>query len=125
MMTKLSPRQKEVLDFICMFRSTKGYSPSLREIGHEFRIGSLNAVTDHIKALIRKGYLTGTYAVARALIPTTEVTLQKKYDKLLAFVLQLQQTLNSDVRYTEEAKTIEELLSSIGENGSLTRTTDT
>ncbi len=53
----LSPRQKDILDFIRMALDQGGVVPSYREIGKALGIGSTNAVSDHLKALIRKGYL--------------------------------------------------------------------
>ena len=53
----LSPRQKELLEFLITQVEQKGVVPSYREIGSALGIGSTNAVSDHIKALIRKGYV--------------------------------------------------------------------
>lgn len=46
-----------VLSFIDSFIETTGRSPSLREIGRALDIRSTNGVTDHLKALARKGWL--------------------------------------------------------------------
>lgn len=54
---ELSPRQREILDFITSAVEQDGVVPSYREIGQALGIGSTNAVSDHLKALIRKGYL--------------------------------------------------------------------
>jgi repressor LexA len=56
-MEDLSPRQQEILDFILAVVDQRGVVPSYREIGSALGIGSTNGVSDHIKALIRKGYL--------------------------------------------------------------------
>ena len=56
-MIELSPRQKEILEFITAAVDQRGVVPSYREIGRALDIRSTNAVSDHIKALIRKGYL--------------------------------------------------------------------
>ena len=56
-MEDLSPRQREVLDFIRLFIDQNGVVPSYREIGGAVGIGSTNGVSDHVKALERKGYL--------------------------------------------------------------------
>ena len=53
----LSPRQKELLEFLISSVEQSGVVPSYREIGAALGIGSTNAVSDHIKALIRKGYV--------------------------------------------------------------------
>lgn len=56
-MEDLSARQAEILDFIVAAMGQAGICPSYREIGRGLGIGSTNAVSDHINALIRKGYI--------------------------------------------------------------------
>ncbi len=56
-MEDLSPRQREMLEFITTAVDQAGVVPSYREIGRALGIGSTNAVSDHLKALIRKGYV--------------------------------------------------------------------
>lgn len=56
-MEDLSPRQREILDFIVAAVEQGGVVPSYREIGAALGIGSTNAVSDHLKALMRKGYI--------------------------------------------------------------------
>ena len=54
----LTKRQQMILQFILDYVQTRGYPPSIREIGKEFEIGSLRGVTVHLDALVRKGYIT-------------------------------------------------------------------
>jgi len=56
-MEDLSPRQRDVVDFICSTVAQRGIPPTYREIGDALGIASTNGVADHVKALIRKGYL--------------------------------------------------------------------
>lgn len=56
-MEDLSPRQRDVVDFICSTVSQRGIPPTYREIGDALGIASTNGVADHVKALIRKGYI--------------------------------------------------------------------
>ncbi|MEM6928245.1 MAG: transcriptional repressor LexA [Myxococcota bacterium] len=56
-MEDLSPRQREMLNFIVASVEQTGIVPTYREIGAGLGIGSTNAVSDHIKALVRKGYV--------------------------------------------------------------------
>lgn len=53
----LSNRQLEVLQFISGFMGTHGVSPSFREIGEGLGIRSTNGVSDHVRALERKGFV--------------------------------------------------------------------
>ena len=63
----LTNRQAEVLSFIKEFAIEHGYPPTIPEIQEEFGIKSPNGVNNHIKALIRKGYLKRDSSRARAL----------------------------------------------------------
>lgn len=56
-MEDLSTRQKDVLNIIYQRYVSRSIPPTYREIGDELGIRSTNGVSDHIKALKRKGYL--------------------------------------------------------------------
>jgi len=68
-MQGLTKRQKMVLDFINRTITSKGYPPTLREIGSHMGIRSTNGVNDHLRALERKGYLKREDMKSRALRP--------------------------------------------------------
>ena len=53
--THLTPRQKEIYDFIRDKIESRGYGPTVREIGLAFKIQSPNGVMCHLKALEKKG----------------------------------------------------------------------
>jgi len=57
MLPSLTPRQKEIYDFLVKTIREKGYAPSIPEIGSRFKIASTNGVSDHLKALEKKGYI--------------------------------------------------------------------
>ncbi len=57
-MKTLTPRQREVLDFITDYLCEHGFAPSIREICAAMNIKSTNGVSEHIETLCRKGYLT-------------------------------------------------------------------
>lgn len=75
-MEELSPRQREILDFILATIDQRGIAPTYREIGAAVGIQSTNGVSDHIKALIRKGYLSlgADPGSPRSLVPTVRAT---------------------------------------------------
>lgn len=56
-MDDLSPRQTQLLEFLRSYLDQQGVVPSYRECGKALGIGSTNAVSDHIKALEKKGYI--------------------------------------------------------------------
>ena len=57
MLPSLTSRQKEIYDFLLKTIREKGYAPSIPEIGAKFKIASTNGVSDHLKALEKKGYI--------------------------------------------------------------------
>ncbi len=64
---KITPRQKEILDFIKDYVDLNGYPPTYREIGRQFNISSTFGVKRHIDALVKKGYLTNENRSSRTL----------------------------------------------------------
>lgn len=75
-MEDLAPRQREILEYIAAIVDQKGVAPTYREIGDALNIKSTNGVSDHVKALIRKGYLQrpGGHGSARSLRLTDRAT---------------------------------------------------
>lgn len=66
----LTVRQAEVLVYLRDHIATRGYAPTLREIGRYLGIKSTNGVNDHLRALIRKGYITRPALISRAIVLT-------------------------------------------------------
>jgi repressor LexA len=56
-MSKLSPRQKMILDYITKEVMEKGYPPSVREIGEAVGLASSSTVHGHLARLEKKGYI--------------------------------------------------------------------
>lgn len=63
----LTPRQKEVLEFIEERVRSGGLPPTVREIGDRFSISSTNGVRSVLSALIRKGYIKRSARISRGL----------------------------------------------------------
>ncbi len=57
----LTARQASILDYIIQHINGNGYPPRLRDIGKAFGIGSTNGVSDHLRALERKGFIRRMY----------------------------------------------------------------
>jgi repressor LexA len=57
MLPELTSRQKAIYDFLLKTIREKGFAPSMHEIGKQFKITSTNGVSDHLKALEKKGYI--------------------------------------------------------------------
>src|SRR5437660_451873 len=63
----LTERQREIYDFIRSKIESRGYGPTVREIGLRFGIKSPNGVMCHLKALVTKGLITRVDKQARAI----------------------------------------------------------
>ena len=53
----LTPRQKQILDFITKYNKRYRVSPALEEIKRHFRLKSVSGIHQHIETLKNKGYL--------------------------------------------------------------------
>ena len=65
--SQLTERQKEIYHFIRQKIESRGYGPTVREIGEAFQIKSPNGVMCHLKALEKKGLITREEHAARAI----------------------------------------------------------
>jgi repressor LexA len=65
--TELTARQSNILDFLAKFLDDHGYPPTVRETGAFFGIKSTNGVSDHLRALERKGYISRSDGQSRGL----------------------------------------------------------
>src|SRR6266404_4446281 len=65
--SQLTDRQREIYDFIRDKIESRGYGPTVREIGLGFDIKSPNGVMCHLKALEKKGLIKREGFSARAI----------------------------------------------------------
>lgn len=63
----LTDRQAELLEFIASNIESRGFPPSIREMGAELDIGSYNGTVDHLKALVKKGAIERERQVSRGI----------------------------------------------------------
>lgn len=63
----LTPRQREIYEFIRDKIQGRGYGPTVREIGTRFEIKSPNGVMCHLKALQKKGLIQREPNMSRAI----------------------------------------------------------
>lgn len=66
-MLPLTPRQREILDYITGFVDHNDYSPSYREIAEHFNLSSTATIAEHIETLKTKGYLRDDLSGVRSL----------------------------------------------------------
>ena len=65
--SQLTERQREIYDFIKEKIESRGYGPTVREIGNAFHIMSPNGVMCHLNALVKKGLILRQGRSARAI----------------------------------------------------------
>lgn len=63
----LTPRQREIYEFLKDQIMNHGIPPTVREIGNRFKIKSPNGVSCHLLALIRKGLITKKDNLSRSI----------------------------------------------------------
>lgn len=66
---ELTPRRREILDFIVDYIDDNGYPPTVREIGQAVGLSSSSSVHFHLKALESSGYLQRDGSLTRAIRP--------------------------------------------------------
>lgn len=66
-MKELTRRQREVLDFIEDYLESRAYPPSVRDIAARFNLVSAAGVHKHIKALVKKNYLSKADYLSRSI----------------------------------------------------------
>jgi len=65
--SQLTARQREIYEFIRDKIESRGYGPTVREIGEAFHIQSPNGVMCHLNALVKKGLILRHERHARAI----------------------------------------------------------
>lgn len=75
---KLTPRQREILDYIGKQIRERGYPPSVREIGEAIGLSSSSTVHGHLARLEEKGYLRRDPDKPRAIEVTGERQLRQQ-----------------------------------------------
>ena len=73
-MTGLTRKQQQILDYILKWQRTEGATPTYQEIADQFGFRSLNSVTEHLRLLRQKGFLTNEAGKARSLRVTSPLT---------------------------------------------------
>ncbi len=114
----MTPRQKEVLDFLRRFLRRNGYAPSYEEIRSHFGFRSYNAVAGHLKQLERRGYIRSPWGNRKRALELVETG-----HEALAIALPLAGTVAAGrpIEAVEDTETIEvpESLLRGGENFAL------
>src|SRR3989304_10318150 len=70
MSVNITPKQKQVFEFICKFYEEKGYSPTLSEIAKKFK-KTVPTIHQYIESLIKNEFLHKTEGSVRNVIPVS------------------------------------------------------
>jgi repressor LexA len=97
----LTPRQREIYDFLKDKIVNRGYGPTVREIGAAFDIKSPNGVMCHLKALEKKGLITRESHMSRA------IQLTESPQKRMSLPLAGQIAAGSPVLAQEESERVD------------------
>ena len=82
----LTRRQREIYDYICSFVASKGYSPSLEEIGAHLNLSSVATVHKHVQHLVNKRFLRKAWNRSRSVEPVAPPSSGTVSLPLLGFV---------------------------------------
>lgn len=84
-MSKLSPRQKAILEYIEKEVTEKGYPPSVREIGVAVGLASSSTVHGHLARLEKKGFIRRDPTKPRAieLLQRVEMPFKRQTETVL------------------------------------------
>jgi repressor LexA len=66
-MVQMTTKQRLLLEFIRSYQEERGYPPTRQEIADHFGFCSPNSVTEHVRLIRQKGYLTSQPRRARSL----------------------------------------------------------
>lgn len=86
-MSDLTPRQREILEFIRREVQQRGYPPSVREIGQAVGLSSSSTVHGHLGKLEEKGYIRRDPTKPRAIELLDEETGASRTDLVYAPVV--------------------------------------
>jgi repressor LexA len=75
---RLTPRRRQILEYINRAISENGYPPTVREIGKAVGLRSTSTVFFHLRALEEAGYLERAHSLTRAIRPRREVSDSKQ-----------------------------------------------
>ncbi len=103
-MEELTSRQEDILDVIMKETATKGYPPTVREIGSILGLTSPATIHFHLKKLISKGYIKqdGTKnRTIEVLIPNKYLNNKKYDDRVLEVPLLGKVTAGSPIEAIE------------------------
>src|SRR5436305_9799778 len=80
----LTPRQKEVVDFIAAYQVENGYNPSYEEIARGLNLASIATVHKHISALEAKNYLHRSHNQSRSVEVAPRYLQEQRRNRLEA-----------------------------------------
>lgn len=105
-MTELTDKQKDILNFLREFTTENGYPPTVKEVMAKFNFASPTAVTTHLTALEKKGFVKKTGNRARGSVPINifrnedSVSIPLLYNEIKSGLLMDSASETIEERYT-------------------------
>ena len=107
----LTPKQKQIFEYIKKYIKKKDYAPSFEEIRKHFGLASRSTVHQHIEALISKDYLKRTKNKSRS------IELNIKEEALVSIPLLGTIAAGQPIEAIENKETIEVPKSQLSKSG--------
>ena len=108
----LTPKQKQIFEYIKKYIKRKGCSPSLEEVGRRFKLAK-STIHQHVETLRERGYLNKFNYRARSI----EILENKKFSDLVEIPLLGTITAGEPIEAIEDKETIEVPKSQISKSG--------
>jgi repressor LexA len=112
----LTPKQKEILDYIRAYRQKRGLSPTQREICEEFGYSSFGTLQKHITLLLEKGVLVRDWNKRRSLVLAEEDRPVGAVEIPIAGRIAAGQPIEVDTESDGEMVAVPEVLTRKGQN---------
>ena len=101
----LTKGQQRVMDMIVSWIDAKGFPPTRQEMADELGFSSPNAAQEHVKALVRKGYLRTSYWRSRGIEVVGRMTVTETMVDGLIEALDEISKLTTDEQSRQRAQT--------------------
>lgn len=71
----MTKREKDVYNFVVMFRNEKHFSPSMRKIAEGLGLNSPSTVSGHVHNIVDKGWFLPYDGTPNSIVPITNTTV--------------------------------------------------
>jgi repressor LexA len=76
----VTPRQRQIYDYLCRYNDAHGYAPTMAEIGKQFKLRSPASVHHILSGLEREGLIKRIPNISRGIEVVREETSEQEYE---------------------------------------------